>query len=378
MTSITSFGATELGEASNGRRHRSDLERARPARSRVLRNRLATGAMVAAFVLAALPLAAMAFTVVSRGLGVMASADWWTQPIPGEVGTVDLAANPTMCELGFGDPLACSDDSRTVTVTRGMQPAIVGTLVTVVGASVLAIPIGVLAAVYLHEFGRMSPFARLVRFMSQVMVGVPSVIMGVFVYSVWVVRLGTGGRSAFAASLALATLMLPLVIRSTEEMLRLVPDPLRDASAALGAQPSATTLRVVLPAASGGIVSGCLLAVARAAGETAPVVFTIGFVTTTNWSPFGQNTTLSAQIYSQLQNGGSVASSLAWGSALTLVMLVVGLTVVARTVSARWTHGERTQGQRTQGQRRSPGTRHRPHPVTASAVGPDHGGTDDD
>ena len=185
-----------------------------------------------------------------------------------------------------------------------MQPAIVGTFLTVLGASLLAIPLGVMGAVYLNEYGKNGRLARFIRFMTDVMVGVPSVVMGVFIYSIWVVRFGTAGKSAFAASLALGCLMLPIVVRSTEEMLKLVPDSLREASAALGTRTWKTTVTVVLPAAIAGITSGCLLAVARAAGETAPVLFTIGFVTTTNWSFFGQNTTLSAQIYSQLQNGG--------------------------------------------------------------------------
>ena len=146
-------------------------------------------------------------------------------------------------------------------------------------------------------------------------------------------------RALSAASLALACLMLPIVVRSTEEMLRLVPNSLREASAALGTRTWKTTVSVVLPAALAGITSGCLLAVARAAGETAPVVFTIGFVTTTNWSMTGQNTTLSAQIYSQLQNGGSLATQLAWGSAVTLVGIVLVLTLAARGISRRFSIG---------------------------------------
>jgi phosphate transport system permease protein len=172
--------------------------------------------------------------------------------------------------------------------------------------------------------------------MTDVMTGVPSVIMGVFIYSIWVLRFGVNGKSAWAASLALACLMLPIVVRSTEEMLRLVPDALREASAALGTRTWKTTVRVVLPAALPGITSGSLLAVARAAGETAPIVFTIGFVTTTNWSLRGQNTTLSAQIYSQLQNGGTLATQLAWGAALTLIAIVLVLTLAARVITRRF------------------------------------------
>ncbi|MEI2640458.1 MAG: phosphate ABC transporter permease PstA [Microthrixaceae bacterium] len=316
---------------------RGVVEGATIARSRRLKNSAATIAMAAAFLVAAAPLLIMSATVVAKGAKVVATADWWTSPIPGDVGRADLAGNPTMCRLGFGDPVACEQGEGASSIVKGMQPAIVGTLLTVVGASVLAVPVGVMGAVYLNEYGKKNRLARTIRFMTEVMVGVPSVVMGVFVYSIWVIRFGTAGKSAFAASLALACLMLPIVVRSTEEMLRLVPDSLREASAALGTRTWKTTVKVVLPAAVAGIVSGCLLAVARAAGETAPVVFTIGFVTTTNWSFTGQNTTLSAQIYSQLQNGGSVATQLAWGSAVTLVVIVLFLTIAARFATRRLT-----------------------------------------
>lgn len=302
-------------------------------------NRVASLAMVLAFLVAAVPLAIMGADVVSSGIRTVATTDWWTQPIPGDVGRSDLAGNADMCALGFGDAAECEAGGATTTAIKGMQPAIVGTLLTVLGASAMAIPLGVMGAVYLNEYGKNGRLARIIRFMSDVMVGVPSVVMGVFVYSIWVVRFGTAGKSAFAASLALACLMLPIVVRSTEEMLRLVPDSLREASAALGTRTWKTTVTVVLPAAFAGITSGCLLAVARAAGETAPVVFTIGFVTTTNLSFTGQNTTLSAQIYSQLQSGGEVATQLAWGAAVTLVGIVLVLTLAARGISKRYATG---------------------------------------
>lgn len=312
------------------------LSGAEVATSRKVRNRLSSVAMVLAFALAAIPLFVMGVNVVSQGIEPVLSVDWWTQPIPGDVGRSDLAGNAEMCELGFGTPEECEAGGASASVIEGMQPAIVGTLLTVLGASLLAIPLGVMGAVYLNEYGKNGRLARIIRFMSDVMVGVPSVVMGVFIYSIWVVRFGTNGKSAFAASLALGCLMLPIVVRSTEEMLRLVPNALREASAALGTRTWKTTLKVVLPAAFAGITSGCLLAVARAAGETAPVVFTIGFVTTTNWSFSGQNTTLSAQIYSQLQSGGAIATQLAWGAAVTLVAIVLVLTLAARGISKRF------------------------------------------
>jgi phosphate transport system permease protein len=286
--------------------------------------------MVVSFLLVAAPLVVMGANVVSKGISVVLTADWWSKPIPSDVGRADLAGNEDLANLGFGD-----DSGADTSVQLGMQPAIVGTLITVLTSSLMAIPLGVLGAVYLNEYGGNRRLAKVIRFMTDVMVGVPSVVMGVFIYSIWVLRYGTDGKSAFAASLALACLMLPIVVRSTEEMLRLVPNALRDASAALGTRKFRTTTRVVLPAALPGITSGALLAVARAAGETAPVVFTIGIVFSTNARLSGQNTTLSAQIYSQLQKGGSLATQLAWGAALTLIVIVLLLTMLSRSIARR-------------------------------------------
>ena len=299
-------------------------------RSRRVRNGAATAMMLLSFLVVAAPLVVMGANVVSKGISVVLTADWWTKPIPSDVGRADLAGNEDLANLGFGD-----DSGADTSVQLGMQPAIVGTLITVLASALMAIPLGVLGAVYLNEYGGNRRLARVIRFMTDVMVGVPSVVMGVFIYSIWVLRFGTDGKSAFAASLALACLMLPIVVRSTEEMLRLVPNSLRDASAALGTRKFRTTTRVVLPAALPGITSGALLAVARAAGETAPVVFTIGIVFSTNARLSGQNTTLSAQIYSQLQNGGSLATQLAWGAALTLIAIVLVLTMLSRTIARR-------------------------------------------
>lgn len=306
----------------------------RPVRR--IRNGLASVLMVLAFLCAAVPLGVMGIQVFSQGLGVVTDADWWTQPIPADVGRSDLADNEGLNDLGFGSGGDDATEQPAAEPVMGMAPAIVGTLLTVFGASVLAIPLGVLGAVYLHEYGKTGRLARFIRFMTDVMTGVPSVVMGVFIYSIWVLPRGVDGRSAFAASLALACLMLPIVVRSTEEMLRLVPDSLREASAALGTRTWKTTVTVVLPAALAGITSGSLLAVARAAGETAPVVFVIGFVTQVNVGFTGPNTTLSAQIYSQQQNGGTLATQLAWGAAVTLVAIVVVLTLVARAISRRF------------------------------------------
>jgi phosphate transport system permease protein len=218
----------------------------------------------------------------------------------------------------------------------GMRAAIVGTLVITAAATALAVPLGIGGAVYLNEYGRTSPFARGLRFLTNVMAGVPSIVMGLFIFVAWVLTLGQRGISGFSGALALACLMLPIVVRSTEEMLKLVPQHLRDASSALGASQSRTTLKVVLPTAAPGILSGCLLAIARAAGETAPLIFTIGAARAMNINVFsGTNTALSTQIYSNARTTFPVAQDRAWGAALTLIAMAFAFMLLARVVSAR-------------------------------------------
>ncbi|MGH9224333.1 MAG: phosphate ABC transporter permease PstA [Acidimicrobiales bacterium] len=217
----------------------------------------------------------------------------------------------------------------------GMGPAVVGTLLITGAATLMAVPLGVLAATYLNEYGGKGRLAATIRLMADVMAGVPSIVMGLFVYSVYVLRFGQRG---FAGALALGCLMLPIVIRSAETALQLVPNELREASTALGARTSRTIVAVVVPAALPGIVSGALLAVARAAGETAPLLFTIGVVNATNPNLFdGTNTALSAQIFSNARLPFEAAQQRAWGAAFTLVALVFVLTAVARVIARRFT-----------------------------------------
>ncbi|MBS1838835.1 MAG: hypothetical protein JST64_14165, partial [Actinobacteria bacterium] len=186
-------------------RIRRELSGSSVAVGRKLRNRVATVAMALAFVVAAVPLALMTANVLSQGLPAVLNVDWWTKPIPADVGRADLANNERMKDLGFGDTTTGGADAAgsEETVVMGMQPAIVGTVLTVVGASAMAIPLGIMGAVYLNEYGRQNRLARLIRFMTDVMTGVPSVIMGVFIYAIWVLRFGVDGKSAFAAALAL-------------------------------------------------------------------------------------------------------------------------------------------------------------------------------
>jgi len=270
-----------------------------------------TALMVAAALIVALPLVAVVSAVFSRGLRVVLVGfpDFFIKEIP----VVGRRPGP------------------------GMGPAILGTLMATGAATLIAVPLGVMGAVYLHEYGGGRRFARLVRFMANVMTGVPSIVMGLFVYVTWTLQFG---YSAFGAALALACLMLPVVIGSGEQMLRLVPNHLREASYAVGASKSRTILTVVLPAAMPGIVSGSLLAVARAAGETAPLLFAIGAATAYNPNLFREaNTALSIQIFANATSSFVAAQDRAWGAALTLVLLTFFITMIARVVTARFARG---------------------------------------
>jgi phosphate transport system permease protein len=283
-----------------------DLSRSALSLRRQLTNRAATAAIWFAVVLAVVPLGLVVWTVITRGGGVM-NWEFLTERIPNSY----RREGP------------------------GMGPAITGTLIVTGAASLLAIPLGVFGAVYLNEYGKQKSLARLIRMMADVMTGVPSIVMGLFIYISWVLLVGK--QTGFAGALALACLMLPVVIRSSEEMLRLVPDELRQASLALGARRWRTTLTVVLPAAISGITSGALLAVARAAGETAPIIIVTGITFTTNPSLFdGTNTALPAQIFRNASQPFAGAQDRAWGAALTLIVIVLIFTIVARFIANRF------------------------------------------
>jgi len=276
------------------------------SRGRRVRNRLATAGVWLSVAAAVVPLGFIVAYLVQQGGRVV---DWafLTEDIP-------------IISRGGGP---------------GMGPAVLGTLLITGAATLMAVPLGVLAATYLNEYGGKRRLAGTIRLMADVMAGVPSIVMGLFVYSVYVLRFGQRG---FAGALALGCLMLPIVIRSAETALQLVPNELREASTALGARTSRTILTVVVPAALPGIVSGALLAVARAAGETAPLLFTIGIVNAANPNLFdGTNTALSAQIFSNARLPFLAAQQRAWGAAFTLVALVFLLTAVARVIARRFT-----------------------------------------
>jgi len=275
-------------------------------------NRIATFLMILSFVLVIIPLGFVLFTVVAKGISIISWQFLTSGPIP-----------PNVSPASEG----------------GMGPAVLGTIEITALATVIAVPLGILGAIYLNEYGGKNPLAAFIGFMSDVMTGVPSIVMGLFIFSIWVLHFGFSG---FAGALALACLMLPVVIRSSYEILRLVPNSLREGSYALGATKARVTVTVVLPAALGGIVSGALLAVARAAGETAPLLFTILTVTAANPNVFhGPNTSLPSQIFSNATQPYTGAQDRAWGAALTLIAICFILMIAARVVTARFTRYSR-------------------------------------
>lgn len=214
----------------------------------------------------------------------------------------------------------------------GISAAIYGTLIVVSIASAISIPFGILAAVYLSEFSS-GKIAKWIRFTTNVMSGVPSIIVGLFTYGVIVVTTGT--FSAFAGGFALAILMLPVVVRTTDEALQLVPQEVRWASVAVGASNYQTVLKVVLPAATGATITGAMLAIARAAGETAPLIFTSlfsQFWPRSLWQPLP---TLSVLIYNFANVPYENLRELAWASSLILVLLVLITSIVARLIARR-------------------------------------------
>jgi phosphate transport system permease protein len=283
-----------------------------PAGWRRTKNRVATIAMVVSFVVVIIPLVFVMYTVIAKGASIISWQFLTGGPIPPNV----LPAN-----------------------VGGMGPAVLGTIEITALATVMAVPLGVLGAVYLNEYGGSNWLSRFIGFMADVMTGVPSIIMGLFIFSIWVLYFHYSG---FAGALALGCLMLPIVIRSTQEMLKLVPDALREGSYALGASKSRVTLTVVLPAALGGIVSGVLLAIARAAGETAPLLFTILSVTTANPNVFsGPNTSLPSQIFANASQPFPGAQARGWGAALTLIAIAFILMIAARIVTARFARYQR-------------------------------------
>jgi phosphate transport system permease protein len=264
------------------------------------------GVLLAGTLLALVPLVFVVYYLLKQGLGAL-SWDFFTTDPSGRF---------------LGDP-------------GGVRSAIVGTVLIVGLASIIAVPLGIGIALYLVEYGKDSRFANVVRYFVDVMTGVPSIVFGLFIYIVLVLS-GIGGNFAgWKGSIALALLMLPVVSRSAEVVLNLVPDALRESALALGSPRWRVVARIVLPTAMPGLVTGSLLAIARGAGETAPLLFTAFAVNSTTWNLGNQMNSLPIQIFNDVRQAQSNIVERAWGAALTLVLMILVLTLLARLIQRR-------------------------------------------
>jgi len=215
----------------------------------------------------------------------------------------------------------------------GIYHALLGTVLITVAAAIISVPIGILTAVYLVEYGKRSRTARMITFLVDVMTGIPSIVAGLFALALLVLLFGTAFRAGIGGSIALSLLMIPTVVRSSEEMMRLVPDDLREASYALGVPKWRTVMRVVLPTSLSGIVTGVVLAISRVIGETAPLLVVAGATDGVNTNLFsGRMTTLPVFIFSQYSSSTPVGYQRAWGGALVLIALVMVLNLIARII----------------------------------------------
>ncbi len=226
----------------------------------------------------------------------------------------------------------------------GIYHAIIGTLLVTAAAAVISVPVGLFCAIYLVEYGKGNRLARWITFLVDVMTGIPSIVAGLFALALFVLIFGPEIRLGFGGSVALSLLMIPIVVRSTEEMLRLVPDDLREASYALGVPKWRTIAKVVLPTSLGGIITGVMLAIARIIGETAPLLVIAGKTDSVNFNLFGERmTTLPVYIYYSFTQPGTVpfdappgteppGIARAWGAALVLIVIVMVLNLIARLI----------------------------------------------
>ncbi len=273
-------------------------------------DRLVTTVVWSTFAIAMLPLVAVLWEVVSRG-GPAFSATFFTASQSGV--------------LGEGG---------------GIYHAIMGTLIVTAIATAISVPVGIMAAIYLVEYGKNNRLSRVLTFLVDVMTGIPSIVAGLFALALFTLIFGPGVRMAVGGSIALTVLMIPIVVRSTEEMLKLVPDELREGAYALGVPKWRTIVKVVLPTSLGGIITGATLAVARVAGETAPLLLIVGTFRATNFNPFdGAMATLPVLIFSEATRGGlqeyiPFQLERAWGAAFVLIIIVMALNLLARLIGS--------------------------------------------
>ncbi|MFC0248935.1 phosphate ABC transporter permease PstA [Citricoccus parietis] len=286
-----------------------------------------------AFILALIPLISVIWTVFANGLPT-------------------LLANPQLLWTDM-DGVTGADDISTqnegASLQGGFLHGLAGTLMITLMATIISVPIGLLTSIYLVEYSRGGWFSRSIVFFVDVMTGIPSIVAGLFAFALVELFITTFiGESprhvqmikmGLTAAIALSVLMIPVVVRSTEEMLRVVPNELREASYALGVRKWRTIFKVVLPTAMSGIASGITLAIARVTGETAPILVTAGYAAATNWNPFGEwMTALPVFIYRQLMNptapaAGMPSADRAWAAALVLIVIVMLLNLAARIIA---------------------------------------------
>ncbi|MBB4906450.1 phosphate ABC transporter permease PstA [Actinophytocola algeriensis] len=283
--------------------------------ARAARDRLATTLMYSAFGLAVVPLVSLLWTVLENGLERF-NGYFLTTTMRGVFGGMDAG---------------------------GAYHAIMGTLEITAFATVISVPIGMLTAIYLVEYGPKSKLGRGITFFVDVMTGIPSIVAGLFAYALFVLFFGPGVRMGAAGSVALAVLMIPVVVRASEEMLKLVPNELREAAYALGVPKWLTIVKVVLRTAAAGLVTGVMLAIARVIGETAPLLIVAGVVDSANFDLFeGRMMTLPVFVYGQYTQGLAppgpdsiitINYDRAWAAALTLILIVMVLNLIARIIA---------------------------------------------
>jgi phosphate transport system permease protein len=274
--------------------------------SRRATDRFVTALVTGAFVLAMIPLISLSITVVTFGLERF-DAEFFTYSMRNVTG-----------EGG------------------GAVHAIVGTLLMTGTAALISIPIGLMTSIYLVEYGR-GRLAQGITFLVDVMTGIPSIVAGLFAYALFAIFWGPGTRTGIAGAVALTVLMIPVVVRSSEEMLKLVPNELREAAYALGVPKWLTIVKVVLPTSIAGITTGIMLAIARVIGETAPLLIAAGFTQSVNYNLFdGRMQSLPVFVYTQYANQGNPPEAYldrAWAAALTLILIVMALNLIARLVA---------------------------------------------
>lgn len=281
------------------------------AQSRKNMNSFMSGLLWFCMILALIPLLWVLLTVLIRGWEQVFSASWWTQ---------DMVGVRASREGG------------------GAAHAIVGTLLQTAVASLFAIPVGIFTAIYLVEYSNGNKLGKLTTFMVDILSGVPSIVSALFIYALWITMLGQQ-RSGFAVALSLILLMIPVVVRNTEEMLRVVPMDLREATYALGVPKWKTIARIVLPTALSGIVTGIMLAIARVMGESAPVLILVGSNPAMNWNHMFDQPQSSLPLFMlDMWKSGATgpANERLWGAALTLVILVVTLNLLARFIASKF------------------------------------------